>query len=480
MLSLKPMINPSRRLAGKTCLGLLLMFWTSGCGVKSGSPTSPGTPAQQDVQTYFAPYVAGGSPIVPQTYTFDDKTGKFSQTTYLLDPPQQLYSQVINAGVFTVSARGLRSLGITATYVLDSSGTKYVAKTYDHPEPGSFAVELAGQAGGLVQLVNQPVAPLVAATQCPNLKTAQTYLFVTIPAALNFTSPGQDIQQRTWDPKTDTAYGSVDVSSSGSTVNFQNIHQFTLPSVRGTGRPTQQPSSSLTGVCGPTAFGNVTNVPGQLIIPAPGSGQEPPPQAKIGIGPSGFLVEDNGAAGGFGTLPDTSPPLPYNNVLGAGTGAVGLPKPSSALDTNAIAGAQYQGFIYAASIYAGASFPPEWSSHLASFGFPGVPPASCAEVTQSTSTLIYGGDFTKDDPSTSQDGFGNCDFAIDLGTQDPATNGLYPGATVWVGAGYANTTNTTYHFQAVAIAGQLNGKYAIFLIGVDSTQPWAVYLLQSN
>jgi hypothetical protein len=32
----------------------------------------------------------------------------------------------------------------------------------------------------------------------------------------------------------------------------------------------------------------------------------------------------------------------------------------------------------------------------------------------------------------------------------------------------------------VAIAGQLNGKYAIFVLGVDSTQPWAIYLMQSN
>jgi hypothetical protein len=39
---------------------------------------------------------------------------------------------------------------------------------------------------------------------------------------------------------------------------------------------------------------------------------------------------------------------------------------------------------------------------------------------------------------------------------------------------------TTDSISAVAIAGQLNGKYAVFLLGVDSTQPWAIYLLQSN
>ncbi len=86
-----------------------------------------------------------------------------------------------------------------------------------------------------------------------------------------------------------------------------------------------------------------------------------------------------------------------------------------------------------------------------------------------------------DDPTTSTNGFGKCDLAIDLGTQDPANNGLYPNATVWMGSDYpASKTNKEYSFPAVAIAGQLNGKYAVFLIGYDSTQPWAVYLLQSN
>jgi hypothetical protein len=67
-----------------------------------------------------------------------------------------------------------------------------------------------------------------------------------------------------------------------------------------------------------------------------------------------------------------------------------------------------------------------------------------------------------------------------------------PNATVWVGGAGAGTVyasnivGSTYSFSAVAIAGQLNvagqtnGKYAIFLIGKDSTQPWVIYLLQSN
>jgi hypothetical protein len=44
----------------------------------------------------------------------------------------------------------------------------------------------------------------------------------------------------------------------------------------------------------------------------------------------------------------------------------------------------------------------------------------------------------------------------------------------------ANTSGSVDTFSAVAIAGQINGKYAIFLIGDDNVQPWTIYLLQSN
>jgi hypothetical protein len=190
-------------------------------------------------------------------------------------------------------------------------------------------------------------------------------------------------------------------------------------------------------------------------------------------------VEDNGTTLN-GTLSDTSPALSYENVLGAGTGAVGLPKPSSAVDVGTLIGAQYLGFIYGAGVYNNGLINTGWSSHIASFGFSSVP-TSCASLAADTSTMLYGGDFTNDDPATSSSGLGNCDFAIDLGAQSSSNNGLFPQVKVWIGAGYAgNTTGTTYSFPAVAITGQIGGKYAILALGVDSTQPWAIYLLQSN
>lgn len=439
--------------------GILLFCWLAGCGTSTTNKTVASTASSP---TYFAPYVQGVNDAEsPQTFTIDD-TGSFSQIIY--QPENQPGLQVLNSGTLTVGQRGLRSLTITVNYAYSNETGTYEPNTT--PETGNFAVELAGQTGGLVQLTGQPAEPLVAATQCP-ASSSQTYQFITIPTAASPTFLSE------------TAYGSVDIASSGSAVTFKNIHQYTLPSAGGTGAPAQPSASTVTGgVCGPTFFGDITTVPGQLVVTDPGLGKELPAQAEIGIGPTGLLVENNGSPS---VMAGTSHPISYENVLGAGTGAVGLPEPLSALDTNAIVGAQYLGFIYAAGV--GSPYLP-WSSHLVSFGFPSMP-SGCSSVPASTSTpaLIYGGDFPQsngqDDPSASPDGFGNCDFAIDLGPQ--TSSGLYPNATVWVYSGYvANTTGKGYSFPAVAIAGQLNGKYAVFLIGYDSTQPWAVYLLQSN
>ncbi len=477
----------SLRLVGKTlfCCGAVLLG-LAGCGgdVHSGQSTSPDSPSGP--ANYFAPFVSGttngGSTLsYPELYTIDDSAKTFDQTNFQLNPPLQQGQQVINAGVMdagtpnAANTRGLLSLGITANYTPNSTTNLFDAHPPAKSGSFSFAVELPNQAGGFIQIVGQPAAPLAPATTCPSSSTAKTWQFITIPAPQFSSISAGGVS---WDPTTDTAYGTVDISGSGATVSFKNIQQFTLPSAGGTGVPAQPSASAATGTCASTFFGDITSLPGQLVITAPGQSNTAPPQAMIGIGPTGFLVEDNRAYANT-TLPDTNPALHYNNVLGAGSGAIGMPQPASQVDTSALAGARYLGFAYGAGIY-NANSGSGWNSHLTSFGF-STTPSSCASLVASSSTILYGGDYTTDDPSSSSDGFGNCDLALDLGAQDSAHNGLFPHATVWIGASYAgNTSGTKYSFSAVAIAGQLNEKNAIFVIGADSKQPWAIYLLQSN
>ena len=210
-----------------------------------------------------------------------------------------------------------------------------------------------------MQLPGQPVAPLVPTTAaCPAIKTAQPYQFITIPGPL--IQPSAAKGYSSWDPLSETAFGSVDISTSGTSVNFDNIKQFTLPSVGGSGAPSSPGASSIAGACGQTAYGNTISIPGQVVISNPGGGAGAP-QAIAGIGSTGLLVEDNDGYTGV-----------YMNALGAGTGAVGLPKPSSPLDlsggASSVTGAQYLGFVYGAGVHNGNGTPTGWSSHLVSFG----------------------------------------------------------------------------------------------------------------
>lgn len=446
------------------------LFCIVGCGSGTKDTSIPPTTSQQGPQTYFAPYVfnttnGGANSLLTgvNIYQIDDYADRsFSQSIFTIKTARG--PQTINAGTAKAAQRGLLTLEVTANYV-PSGNNAYVANTTP-PNPNGFAVELANQAGGLIQLGGQPVAPLVAATQCPNLKTAQTYQFITIPGGRSDGSANGS-QPPFWDPAKNTAYGSVDIASDGTNVKFNNISQHSFPGGVDT---TQSPSK--TGLCGPTAFGNTISVPGQLDVTNPGIENNIPPQATIGIGPTGLLLEDNGTSTGKGTYAGIS-----ENFLGDGTGAIGLPKPSNALDPNALRGAQYLGFVYGAGVFNNIGGPASgWSSHLVSFGFPSTLP-SCVNLPANPTTPLYGGDFANDDPSTPVQN----DLAIDLGKQDSA--GIFPAATVQLGACYA-ATGKMYSFPAVAIAGQLNGKYAIFLLGVDltqpSTQPWLIYLLQSN
>jgi len=451
----------------------LLITTISGCGSGVSSnqqTTTPPPPTQTSPQRYLAPLVAGSTYsnslsllTNAQTYTIDDVAETFWQTSYLLNSSQE-GAQILDAGSVNAGSRGLLSLELKVSY---NNANNFSPIPYNPPQTG-FALELAGQAGGLVQLLGQPMTPLVPTANCPNISKAETYNFITIPTYLQNSAS----QPSGWSPTTQTAYGSVDIITSGSTVNFNNIQQFTFPplgSVNG-GARTNLNVTSVAATCGQTAYGNTISIPGQITVTDPGTGGGPP-QAIADIGPTGLLVEDNGL----------NPVGDYQNALGAGTGAVGLPMPSSAVDTSALVGAQYLGFAYGSGVYTNASPSGGWSSHLVSFGgFSNVPSSqSCPSVPASTSTpIIYGGDY---DPSTSPNGFGNPDLTLYLNA--PTSNGLYPNATVCMGGSYpANTTKQTYSFPAVAIAGQLQGKSVIFLLGKDSisTQAWAIYLFQSN
>jgi hypothetical protein len=254
------------------------------------------------------------------------------------------------------------------------------------------------------------------------------------------------------------------------------VSQYTLPQNGGApGAPSSPAPASATASCSPSFYGQIIGVPSSVTVINPGNQETVSPSAAIGIGPSGFLVEDAGSSNVKGQ--------PYENILGAGYGAIGLPTPSSPLTTSTLTAAQYQGFLYGSGGPVSLTQSGPGFSLIGSFGYSNLQ-ASCPVLpAPSTSTILYGGEFANNDPSSNA--FGNCDLAFDLGPQDAKTNGLYPAATVYVTPSFPkNGIGAAYSFPAVAIAGQLQGKYAIFLIGVDTSgspsQAWGIYLLQSN
>jgi hypothetical protein len=447
-------------LCGVSLSLMLAALYLSGCSSNGDATTAPVSPTAAPSQ-YFGPAMAG-TQLGKQTYSIDHTSDTFIQYQYQLSTGNERY--VYNSGSFTTLPNGILDIGITYGDGTAGNGTPAQGTLFTPPERGNWAVELQGQAG-LVGILDQPFVPIVPNSMCPGLSTAESFQFITLPGSAD---------------NTGVAYGSVSVASAGSNINFTKITQFNIAG----GTPTNLATATATGTCSPTFYGQTISVPDSVTVTDPGLGTTTP-AATIAIGPSGFLIEDNGMY----TPPTTSPT--YDNILGAGAGAIGLPVPSAALSTSAVVGAQYNGFIYSTGAPSSNSIPAvAAASRIASFGFTDLQSSCPTPPAPSTTTLIYGGEFSNNDPSINTSG--NCDFAVDLGAQDSSTNGLYPSATVYVGAAFPNNVNgTAYSFPAVAIAGQLQGKYAIFVIGFDAAglqtisqgqqnQDWGIYLLQSN
>jgi hypothetical protein len=295
---------------------------------------------------------------------------------------------------------------------------------------GGFALEITGRVG-LLRLgnVTNPLIPLVSTQSCITIPSSATYQYVTIPNAQ-------------WTVGTDVAYGTFQASTSGSNWSFSNVTQLTLagttPSNPGSGIPP--------GYCGRSPLGLAVSV-------ASNSTNPPVATVTMGFEASGFVVEDNGSQQGSpqGVVP--------SNALGAGVGAIGMVQPNSPLSTSSVVGAQYLGFFYEPIPAASTN---SQVSQLVSFGCSG---SACPAPP--TATSIVGGVFPNDDPTQAA----AQNISLDLGPQDAQNNGLYRSAQITI-SGTA--------FPAVAIVGNAENKFSIFVIAQDTLNvtPLAIYLFQ--
>ncbi len=184
-------------------------------------------------------------------------------------------------------------------------------------------------------------------------------------------------------------------------------------------------------------------------------------QSNVWVGPSGFFVADQS---------DPSTAFPY------GASVAGVAEPSSALSTSDMASKKYLGFLYEPATTGGSygAVPAPANTSPAAFG-----------QVPSSGTAMTGGVFPNDDITQ----LPNADTIINLGKQDATYNGLYLSVSITVLDPAQNCANytgpesnvtsginadgyTTCTFSGVAVAGNPEGKYALFI----SSYNWAAQL----
>jgi len=472
---------------------LVLGFAVLGSGGCGGtSTTAVTTPSADLVDSYFGgPFNDPGSALGKSSSTFDHTAKQIGVAAFISTQTSQVPAPIMN-GTYAAADTGF--LSITENFATTTTG---VIAPQNPPLTGAWAVEIPG-AGALVSLltlngVGSPL-PISAAPSamvqnagCPDFPKDASFLYVTVPRA-NLTHDNAD-------------YGSVSISTQGSAVTF-NAKPFLIGSVA-------QAASTVTGGCSDTNLGALTAYPLNSFGAA--SNLE-----LISMGSSGLLVSSSTGLN----------PVDFG-AFGGGTGVIGIAEPSAPVDVSAVVGAKYNGFVYAPLNSVHETY--DITVLASSFGDDSAASQACSALQSSlaanngqgaktvpilpSANSLYGGEFlvttssgTVNDP-TGMSGSEDCDIAIDLGTQDLATNGLFPNATVFIGSNFppysastpwlCSDTGTTcaVSFPAAAVVGNVKGQYVIFLAGSASStppaqlpdnfanrqaQPVAIYLFQKQ
>jgi hypothetical protein len=203
-----------------------------------------------------------------------------------------------------------------------------------------------------------------------------------------------------------------------------------------------KPAALNPGACAQSAEGFATTIPVTVL--------GLPLTYTVAISPNGYLIMDRDEGEAPTVVRSANVPLQP---------LIGVVQPSSPLNTSSLIAANYAGFEYD-----GAAASPQIS------GFNSTDQPISFSGSNATQTQMVGGTFPNGDP-TQTPGTG---ISVNLGTQDPKNNGLYPSAAVTfpdpasrcVGTPYGGTSasgNPTCTFQAVAVAGNLGGKYVVYL-----------------
>ena len=331
--------------------------------------------------------------------------------------------------------------------VVDQIGFLELAQTNVSPpfQPFGFALEIPGRA--LLFRPGMNPAPLAALVpgRCMNINGKVTFQFVTLP-------------DENWEAGTDAAYGTVKVSAGGTAWNFSNFTQFTLEN-------SVQPTVPLpTGMCSSNTAGGLVTIPPS----PPGS-----ISATLAVGPSGIFVADQFLSTASGTL----------------SGAAGVIQPSTSLHVSSVVSGSYLGFIYEPNVIGDPNCSTDCVAPTQMAAFSGS--ATTCQTLPSSSGMCGGAFFNDSLGNVKQ---ASTDTTIELGTEDSSNFGLYKSARVTIPnpagspgsckapgiSGTDSQNNPTCTLPAIAVVGNPEDKFAIFLIAQDAVNnsPMVIYLFQ--
>lgn len=332
--------------------------------------------------------------------------------------------------------------------IVDQIGFLGLAQTNVSPpfQPFGFALEIPGRVMLLRPGMNTASLAALVPGSCLNINGSVTFQFVTLPDA-------------TWNGATDGAYGSVQVSVNGTTWNLSSVTQFTL------GNSSEPGSVGTTGTCATNTAGGLITIP-----PNPPSNVS----ATIGVGPSGFFAADHFLSTASGSV----------------SSAAGIIQPSNSVNVASVVGGSYLGFIYESNVTASSATciadclaPTQMAAFTGSVAACQTPPSPSG---------MCGGAFFNDILGNVKQA--STDTTLEFGTEDPNNFGLFKSARITIPnpAGSTGTCTTpavtgtdsqgnpTCTVPAIAVVGNPENKFAIFVIAQDTVNnsPISISLFQ--
>ncbi|WP_263358128.1 hypothetical protein [Acidicapsa ligni] len=367
-----------------------------------------GADASDNTSTFASNFAFGGT----WSLTLDDTTKYFS------------YENIGHSGYEGINGIGSWEFPTAEPTVGTSGGSGFMSlNATSGTKTGAvgYALEVPGDAA-LLRPGSDTVAPVIAVetSGCPTVSTPTTYQFISFGTPLPT------------DKNTHVAYGSVQASNSGTAWTFNNYNMYTFAGT------SLSPTALPIGNCGYTQLGYAVNIQ--------------PMEYTFAVSPSGYFLLDQDQGD-----PANGPPTGNTASYGATgpLGLVGVVQPSSAINTGSLVGGKYLGIEFDPvdlTLHRGASQP-------VAFG-----------QTTGSGTVMTGGAFPNDDVTQTPPS----NITIDLGQQDSSNNGLYKNVTVTVPDTYVACVslpfggtdangNPTCTFHGVAVAGNPNGKFVLFV-----------------